>query len=150
MLKCVFPEIEMFLLWDWYLLFFGARNIIFRMFWFDFAKTCLQLFNVKKPLEAQKFRTDKYLMFCLNWIKSGINQILFCCTVKPAYTSTSIRRPMLSPPNLIPMQSLLYKTTTCLTLPATTVFVPQMKKYLSKITTAKLYLAKKWEAVRKK
>ena len=35
---------------------------------------------------------------------------------------------MLSPPKPIPMQLLLYKTTTCLTRPATTFFVPQMKK----------------------
>ena len=35
---------------------------------------------------------------------------------------------MLSPPHQIPEQLLLYKTTTCLTWPATTFFVSQMKK----------------------
>ena len=47
----------------------------------------------------------------------------------------------------IPLQSLLYKTTTCLKGPATTFFVTffvsQIKKNLSKTTTTKLYPAKK-------
>ena len=49
-------------------------------------------------------------------------------TVKPDQTTTYIRRPMLSPPERIPIQTLLYKTTTCLTRPATTFLVLQMKK----------------------
>ena len=71
-------------------------------------------------------------------------------TVKPAQTTTSIRQPVLSPPKQIPIQSLLYKTTTCLTRPATTYFVPQMKKNLSKTATAKFYPAEKWVAMHKK
>ena len=43
-------------------------------------------------------------------------------------TATHLRRPMLSLPKPIPIQLLLYKTTTCLTQPATTCFVPQIKK----------------------
>ena len=45
---------------------------------------------------------------------------------------TCLRQPTLSRPKQIPMQSLLYKTTTCLARPATTFFVSQMKKVLSK------------------
>ena len=54
-------------------------------------------------------------------------------------------KPELSLPKQISMQSLLYKTTTCLTRPATTFFVSQMKKNLSKTTTTKLHTAKKWK-----
>ena len=43
------------------------------------------------------------------------------CTVNPAQTTTSIKQPMLSPPKPIPIQSLLYKTTTYLTLPVTSI-----------------------------
>ena len=73
------------------------------------------------------------------------------CTVKPAETTTSIKRPMLSPPKPIPIQSLLYKTTTYLTLPATTFFVPQIKKKKnqSKTAIAQLYPAEKWEVMHK-
>ena len=42
--------------------------------------------------------------------------------------TTRLRQPILSPPKPIPIQSLLYKITTCLMQPATTFFVPQMKK----------------------
>ena len=66
-------------------------------------------------------------------------------TVKSVQTTTSIRQPVLSLPKQIPIQPLLYKTTTCLTRPATPFFVSQMKKNLSKTTTTKLYPAKKWE-----
>ena len=52
---------------------------------------------------------------------------------------------MLSPPKEIPIQSLLYKTATCLMRQATTFIVSQMKKNLSKTTTTNLYPAKKWE-----
>ena len=57
---------------------------------------------------------------------------------------------MLSLPKPFPIQSLLYKTTTCLTQSATNSFVPQKEKKLSKTTTEKLYPAKKWEAMHKK
>ena len=58
------------------------------------------------------------------------------CLYNHLYKITScLRRPMLSPPKPIPIQLLLYKTTTCLTQSATTFFVPQMKKNLSKTTT---------------
>ena len=63
-------------------------------------------------------------------------------------TTTRLGRPMLTPPKPIPMESLLYKTTTCLTQPATTLFVPEMKK--PKTTTAKLYPPKKWEEMHNK
>ena len=36
--------------------------------------------------------------------------------------TTSVKRPMLNLPTQIPVQLLLYKTTTCLTRPATTFF----------------------------
>ena len=66
-------------------------------------------------------------------------------TVKPVQTITSIRRPMLSPPMQIPIQSLLYKTTTCPTRPATNFLSLKWKKDLFERTTTKLYPAKKWE-----
>ena len=77
-------------------------------------------------------------------------------TVKPAYTTTSIRRPlvlrrpMLNLPKPFSIQPLLLKTTTCLMRPASTFFVTKMKKKLSKTTTAKLDPAKKREAMHKK
>ena len=66
-------------------------------------------------------------------------------TVKSVQTTTSIRQTVLSLPKQIPIQPLLYKTTTCLTQPATPFFVSQIQKNLSKTTTSKLYPAKKWE-----
>ena len=57
---------------------------------------------------------------------------------------------MLSPPKPIPIQLLLFKMTPCLLQPAATFFVPQMKKNLPKTTTAKIYPAKKCEAMHKK
>ena len=42
--------------------------------------------------------------------------------------TTHLRRPMLSPPKPFPVQSLLYKTTTCLTSPATTFLSLKWKK----------------------
>ena len=57
---------------------------------------------------------------------------------------------MLSSPKPIPIKPLLYKTTTCLTQPATTFFVPQMRKNLSKTAYAKLYSEGKWEAMHRK
>ena len=71
-------------------------------------------------------------------------------TVKPAQTTTSTRRPIVSLPKQIPIQSLLYKTTTCLTRSATTCLSHKWKKKkLSKTATAKLYPAEKWEAMNK-
>ena len=49
-------------------------------------------------------------------------------TVIPVQMTTRLRWPMLSPPKQIRIQSLLYKTTTCLMQPATTFFVSQTKK----------------------
>ena len=46
--------------------------------------------------------------------------------------TSCLRRPVLSLPKQIPIQSLLYKMTTCLTWPVTTFFVSQMKKKLFK------------------
>ena len=56
---------------------------------------------------------------------------------------------MLSLPKPISIKLLLYKTITCLTWPATTFFVPQMKKNPSKTATEKLYPAETWEAMHK-
>ena len=64
-------------------------------------------------------------------------------------TTTRLRRLMLSPLRQIPIQSLLYKTTTCLTRSATTFLSPKWKK-LSKTVTEKLYPVEKWEAMHKK
>ena len=69
--------------------------------------------------------------------------------------TTRLRQPMPSPPKPIPIQTLLYKTTTCLTRPANTFFVPQMKKKqqqkkLPKTATARLYPVEKWKAMDKK
>ena len=61
--------------------------------------------------------------------------------------TTCLRQPLLSPPQQIPIQSLLYKMTTCLTQPVITFFVSQMKKNLSKMTTTKLYPAKNRETI---
>ena len=58
------------------------------------------------------------------------------------FQSNLFKRP---PPKQILIQSLLNKTTTCLTRPATSFFVSQMKKNLPKTTTTKFYPAKKWE-----
>ena len=81
----------------------------------------------------------------LNYSQTCSNHHLYKTTIR-------LRRPMLSLPKQIPIQSLLYKTTTCLTRPATTLFVSQMKKTcrkqkknLSKTTITKFYPAKKWE-----
>ena len=49
-------------------------------------------------------------------------------TVKPVQTATSVKRPMSSLPKQILVQSLLYKTTTCLTQPVTTFLNPNEKK----------------------
>ena len=68
--------------------------------------------------------------------------------------TTRLRQPMPSPPKPIPIQTLLYKTTTCLTRPGNKFFVPQIKKQqqqkLPKTATAKLYPVEKWKAMDKK
>ena len=82
-----------------------------------------------------------------------LSKVLFSCLSYYSQTcsnnhlyKTRLRRPMLCPPGQIPMQSLLYKTTTCLTRPATSFFVSQMKKKSLPKTTTKFYPANKWEA----
>ena len=62
-------------------------------------------------------------------------------------TTTRLRRPILSPPKQILVQSLLYKITTCLTRPATTFFVSRKKNSPSKTTIKRLYPAKKSETI---
>ena len=60
----------------------------------------------------------------LYWVKYSrtcSNDYLYKKTTRP-------RRLMLNPSKQIPIQSLLYKTITCLTRPAITFFVSQMKK----------------------
>ena len=59
-------------------------------------------------------------------------------------TTTRLRQPVLSPPQQISIELLLYNTTTCLKQPATTFCLPS-EKNLSKTTTTKLYPAKKWK-----
>ena len=59
--------------------------------------------------------------------------------------TTRLRWPVLSLPKQIAIQLLLYKTTMSLTRPATTFFVSQVKKNLSKTTATKLYPPSKWE-----
>ena len=55
-------------------------------------------------------------------------QLTQSITVKPVQTTTSVKRPRLGLPKQIPFQSLLYKTSTCPTRPATTFFDSQIKK----------------------
>ena len=57
--------------------------------------------------------------------------------------TTHLRWPTLSPTKQIPTESLLYKTTTCLTQLATTFFVSQMKTNMSQTTTTKFFPVKK-------
>ena len=59
-------------------------------------------------------------------------------------TTTRLRQPVLSQPKQIPVQLLLYKTTTCVTRPATTFFCLPNEKTL---TATKLYPAKKWKII---
>ena len=51
-----------------------------------------------------------------------------CSNDHTCKTTTRLGRPMLNLPLQIPIQSLLYKTTICLTGPATNFLVSQMKK----------------------
>ena len=67
--------------------------------------------------------------YCLSvGFKRKLYEEAFSRTIKLVQTTTSIRRPRLSPPKQIPIKSLLYKKTTCLTPPATTLFLTQIKK----------------------
>ena len=83
-------------------------------------------------------------MTCLRFICIYIIYSQTCLNDHLYETTTRLRRPTLSLPKQIPIQSLLYKTTICLTRPATTFFISQMKIYLSKTTTTKFYTVKKW------
>ena len=51
-----------------------------------------------------------------------------CLNDHPCKTTTRLRRPMLSPPKQIAVQSLLYKTTTCLTQTPTIFLTRKWKK----------------------
>ena len=85
------------------------------------------------------------LIILLFWINSQT------CLYDHLYKMTTpLRRPMLSPPKPVFIQLLLYKMTTRLTWLATTIFVPQRKKNLSKTTTAKLNPVTELEAMNKK
>ena len=59
--------------------------------------------------------------------------------------TNSIRRSMLSLLKQILIQSLLYKTITCLTQPASTFFVSQMKRTCLKQPLQNLNPTKKWK-----
>ena len=74
----------------------------------------------------------------LNSFFHQTNKIIFWINLKE-YRQ---RWPMLIPSKQIPLQSLLYETTICLTWPATFYSVSQMKKSPSKTTTFKLFLQK--------
>ena len=100
-----------------------------------------QIFEIVLGISSKTHETDTYNPAKKIYVNKIENRI----TVKHVQTITSIRRPILSPPKQIPIQSLLYKTTTYQMRPATTFFVSQMKRNLSKTTTLKFYLAKKWE-----
>ena len=100
-----------------------------------------QIFEIVLGISSKMHETDTYNPAKKIYVNKIENRI----TVKHVQTITSIRRPILSPPKQIPIQSLLYKTTTYQMRPATTFFVSQMKRNLSKTTTLKFYLAKKWE-----
>ena len=62
-----------------------------------------------------------YAIFSLLYSQTCSNDHLHNAT-------TCLRQPMLSPPKQIPIQSILYEMTTCLTRPAANFFVPQMNK----------------------
>ena len=82
----------------------------------SYIYTC-RFYNVPHALvpdiENSGLMDEKYTQSCLN-------DHLY-------KTATPLRRAMLSQPKSIAIQSLLYKTTTCLARPATSFFVPQMK-----------------------
>ena len=80
--------------------------------------------NIDKSVSTQRF-SQRREKISLSYPKLGIKVFM-------ELWETHLRRPMLSPPQRIPVQLLLYKTTI---RPATTFFVSQMKKSLSKTTT---------------
>ena len=72
-----------------------------------------------------RFSTRQTKLFWINWK----NYSQTCLNHHLCKTATRLRWPMVSPPKQIPAQSLLYKTTTCLTWPATYLFLsPKLKK----------------------
>ena len=83
------------------------------------------------------------LLAFLNFYQHTKNQSSQICSNDHFYkTTTFLRQPMQTLPKQVPIQLLLYKTTICLTRPATTFLVPQMKKTCLK---PKFYPANKWE-----
>ena len=108
-------------------------------------------YNMKKIKDNLRisFDTVHQWLFIFIYMVNGFLLYSQTCSNDHLYkTTTRLRWPMLSPPKQILIQLLLYKTTTCLTQPATTFLSPKWKKTLSKTTTKKLYLAKKWETNR--
>ena len=75
-----------------------------------------QLQTDLSPLRVLVFQVFSYSLLMIPIRSSGAPYAFrIFITVKPLQTTTSLRRPMLSSPKQIPIQSLLYKTTTCLT-----------------------------------
>ena len=108
-------------------------------------------YNMKKIKDNLRisFDTVHQWLFIFIYMVNGFLLYSQTCSNDHLYkTTTRLRWPMLSPPKQILIQLLLYKMTTCLTQPATTFLSPKWKKTLSKTTTKKLYLAKKWETNR--
>ena len=60
--------------------------------------------------------------------KRKYSKLTWSITVKHVQSTNSVRGPMLSLPKWILVQSLLYKTTTCLTRPSTIFLSPKWKK----------------------
>ena len=94
------------------------------------------------------------MLLYVKWIHKRpviLNHFVFKKMISRIYgqTTTCLGKLILSSPEPIPIQSLLYKTNTCLTQPATTFFCLPNEKNLSKTTTAKFYPAEKWEAMHK-
>ena len=94
-------------------------------------------FQIKKKHECKsnnamgnwnKIFSSAWTVLMQMWIEQKYIYSQTCPNNHFCKMTTHLRWPMLSPPRQIPMQPLLYKTTTCPTRPATTFFVPQMKK----------------------
>ena len=64
--------------------------------------------------------------------------------------TTLLRRPVLSPPKQIPIQSLLRKTTTWLMRPATTFFVSQTKTATKKLSDKEIQNKHKEQSIKNK
>ena len=94
------------------------------------------------------FFTLPPIFFTFSRLRNALLYFTLLNTVKPVQKTTSfkittrLRRPMLRQPKQISIQSLVYKTSTCLT-PSTTTFVSQMKKNLSKTTTLQNFTQRK-------